>query len=104
MAATWTINITLSPENEYSQFIDVCNPVGAYILTAKSELPEGCHAIFAISSANDGQKSVKKLSSVAGSNGEQLHIVWPEDHSPVLCYLSNHHAPQEERHYNIKVI
>ena len=104
MAATYTTNLTLSPENEFSAFVECCNPVGAYILIVRSEIPEGSHAVFHIASANDGQKKVKKTVSVAGNNGEQLHVVWPDDCHPVLCYETEEHAPEEERHYNCKVI
>jgi hypothetical protein len=104
MAATWTTNVTLSPKNEYSAFIDCCNTIGAYIIIVKSEIPDGSYAIFHIASASDGQKKVKKTVSVAGSNGEQLHIVWPEDMSPVICYDADEHAPEEERHYNLKIL
>jgi|SRR6478609_2113770 len=104
MAVVWTTNLTLSPDNEFSAFIDCCNNVGAYVVIIKSEIPEGSHAIFHVASANDGQKKVKKSAGVAGSNGEQLQIVWPEDCSPVLCYESDEHAPPEGRHYNLKII
>lgn len=104
MAATWTTNLTLSPENEFSAFVDCCNTVGAYVIIIRSEIPEGSHAVFQIASANDGQKKVNKTVSVAGSNGEQLNIVWPEDCSPVLCYETDEHAPQEDRHYNLKIL
>lgn len=104
MAATWITNLTLSPHNEFSAFIDCCNPVGAYVIIVRSEIPEGSHAVFHVASANDGQKKVKRTVSVAGSNGEQLHVVWPEDHAPVLCYETDEHAPEEGRHYNVKVL
>ena len=104
MAATWTTNLTLSPTNDYSAFIECCKPVGAYIIIINAELPEGCHAIFHIASANDGQKSVKKTVATAGSNGEQLSILWPEDHPPILCYATDEHAPLEDCHYNLKII
>ena len=102
MAATWTINLTLNPES--SAFIDCCNNLGAYIIIVRAELPEGSHAIFNIASSNDGQKRVKKTVGVAGDNGEQLLIVWPEDSPPILTYESDEHAPPEDRHYNVKVI
>lgn len=104
MAATWTTNLTLGPDNEFSSFVECCDTVGAYIIIVKAELADGCNAIFAIASANDGQKSVKKTVSTAGKNGEQLNIVWPEDNHPVLCYLSDEHAPQENRHFHLKIV
>lgn len=102
MAATWTINLTLNKDS--SGFIDCCNTVGAYIIIVRCETPEGSHAIFNIASSSDGQKRVKKTVGVAGDNGEQLLIVWPEDSPPILCYESDEHAPDEDRHYNVKVI
>jgi len=104
MAAIFTTNITLSPENEFSAFVEFCNPVGAYILIVRSEIPEGSHAVFHIASSNDGQKRVKRTVWVGGNNGEQLHMVWPDEDSPILCYESDVHAPLEERHYNVKII
>jgi len=103
MAATFTTNIKLGPNNEFSSFIEWCNPVGAYIKIGKSEIPEGSHGIFHIVSADNGQKSVKK-DVVSGSNGERLSIIYPEDESPILCYATDEHAPQEDRHYNLKII
>lgn len=104
MAATWTTNLTLGPDNEYCAFIDTCNPVGAYIIIVRSEVPSGSHAVFHIASSSDGQKKIKKTVNVAGSNGEQLHIDWPEDCCPVLCYETDEHAPEEDRHYNLKIL
>jgi hypothetical protein len=102
MAATWTINLTLSPDS--SGYIDCCNHVGAYIIIVRCETPEGSHAIFNIASASDGQKRVKRTVGVAGDEGEQLLIVWPEDSCPILCYETDELAPKESRHYNVKVI
>ena len=51
MAVVWTTNLTLSPDNEFSAFIDCCNNVGAYVVIIKSEIPEGSHAIFHVASA-----------------------------------------------------
>ncbi len=104
MAAIRTTNVTLNPENEFCDFIECCETIGAFLVIVKSEISEGCHAIFHIASANDGQKSVKRTVSVSGNNGEQLHIIWPEDTNPVLTYLNTAHGPQESRHFNIKVI
>jgi hypothetical protein len=103
MAATFTTNLTLSPSNEFSAFIEHCNTVGAYIIIVRSELPEGSYAIFEIASSQDGQKKVKKMGT-AGSNGEQLHIDWPNNCHPVLCYETDEYAPEEERHYNLKIL
>lgn len=104
MAATLITNLTLSPENEYCTFIDCCSHVGAYVVIINCENPEGSHAIFHMASAYDGQKKVDKRVGVAGSNGEQVHIVWPTDGCPVLCYESDEHALAEARHYNLKII
>ena len=104
MAATWTGNVTLSAENEYSSFIDYCKTVGAYVIIVKCEVPEGSHAVFHVASSNDGQHKVNRTVWVAGSNGEQVHVEWPEDCSPILCYLNDESAPEEERHYNLKIL
>lgn len=104
MAATWTTNISLGLDNEYCEFIECCNTIGAYIIKVTAEAPEGANAIFHIASANDGQKSIKKTVSTAGSNGEQLHIVWQEDKVPILCYLNPDHALEEDSHYTLKII
>lgn len=101
MAATWIMNVTLN--KELSAYIDCCDKVGAYTVHVKSENPEGTKAVFHIASCN-GQQRVKRTVSVAGSEGEQLNIVWPVDEYPILCYESDYHAPDEDTHYNLKVI
>ena len=103
MASTLSTNVTLSPDNEFCDFIEQCNYVGAYQVKVTSEIQEGSHAIFHIASSNDGQKKVKCAVGVAGNNGELLHILWPEDNHPVLTYINVEHAPQEKRHYNLKI-
>ena len=104
MAATWTTNVTLNKKGEFYGYIDCCNSVGAYVVIVKSEKPKGGNAIFNIASANDGQKRIKRIVSVPGNNGEQLCIVWPENSCPILYYESDHFAPDEEMHYNVKVL
>lgn len=103
MAATFTMNVTLSPENEYSAFIN-CDFVGVYIILVNSERKKGSHGIFHIGSSSEGSKSVKRTVTTSGDCGEKLDIVWPQNSAPILCYVSDHHAPREPRHYNLKII
>jgi len=102
MAAIYTTNLTLSKES--GAYIDCCAEIGAYIVIVKAELQDGAHAIFEIASSFDGQKRVKRNVSVAGSNGEQVLIVWPSDSKPILTFETDENAPDEKLHYNLKII
>lgn len=104
MSVASVMNITLSAENDYAAFIDVCDTSGVYYIKVGSEIDDGAHAIFHIAGSYDGQRQVKSAVSAAGSNGEQLTIKWPKRNKPVLCYKTNEHAPENEQYYHLKVI
>ena len=105
MAATITLNLTLNKDNDYASFIDVVPYVGVYIVIIKSELTDGCHAIFHIASSSNGQKQIKKTVCVAGNYSETLSIVWPSESHPILCYSNDQqNPPHGDYHYNLKII
>ena len=102
MAATFIMNVTLSKES--AGVIHFCGTRGVYEILVNSESPEGSASHFSIASSNDGQKRIKKINDIPGSNGERLAIIWPHDQVPILTYENDDLAPDEEMCYNLKII
>lgn len=102
MTSIYTDNITLNREI-YADYIDFCEEIGAYVIVVRSERRLGTYATFHICGGGKN-KSIKRVTSVSGADGEELMITWPNKSKPILTYEDPDNCPIEDRHYNLKIM
>jgi hypothetical protein len=102
MSTTNILNITLS-RDDYADYIESLDHIGAFMIIIRCENLSGTNAIFHISASQFGQSRVKRTVSSPGSLGEELSIEWPDNSKPILRYESPKTAPIEEISYNLKI-
>ena len=102
MTSTYTDNITLN-KKIFADYIDFCEDIGAYVIIVRSEKKFGTYATFHICGGAK-QKSIKRVTSVSGKDGEELMITWPPKSKPILTYEDPENCPEEDRHYNLKIL